>query len=211
MGNMLLTGFQKFGDYKVNPTEQFLQSHNVIGDFYLHSLVFPAHTFNNGAEYFGNELVRLALSVDARAIISLGLASDIKGLRIESQAINWSAGKYCLDYENGKKLVQNQSPCHSKKVNLNHWNFEFMFQNFASLDIKFEKDISKKAGNFCCNALMYRTLLALGPGYKIPYIFLHIPCTKESVKGSANFDKKKDLITLEKLSDILTIVSMSIK
>jgi len=211
MENILLTGFRKFGDYKVNPTEQFLKNHDILGDFYLHSLIFPAHTFNLGAENFGTEVVRTAYAVDALAIISLGLASDVKGLRIESKAVNWSAGKYCLDFENEKTFLRNQSLSHSKRINLKHWNFEFMFKSFRSLDIKFEREISKNAGNFCCNALMYRTLSALGSAYKIPYIFLHIPCTKESVEGLNDFDRDKDLITLEELNDILTIVSMSLK
>ncbi|MFA5109304.1 MAG: hypothetical protein WC458_02070 [Patescibacteria group bacterium] len=211
MKNILITGFRPFGKYKANPTEQFLKNHSVLGDLYLHSLIFPASTFANDAEDFGFEVVKTARSLKAVAIISLGMASDVKGLKIETRAINWSAGKYCLDFEQERKLNPLYPGWDTKEVNLEHWNIDFMFKNLTDLNIKFEKEISNKAGTFCGNALMYRILTALGYASDIPYIFLHIPCSAEAIAGLDDFAKDKDLITAETLQEILLVVSESIR
>jgi len=211
MKNILITGFRSFGKYKANSTEQFLKSHSVLGDLYLHSFIFSASTFANDAEDFGFEVVKTARALKAVAIISLGMASDVKGLRIETRAINWSAGKYCLDFEKERKLNPLYPGWDTKEVNLKHWDIDFMFKNLTDLNIKFEKEMSDKAGTYCCNALMYRILTALGSASDIPYIFLHIPCSAEAVADLDDFAKDKDLITAETLQEILLVVSESIR
>jgi pyroglutamyl-peptidase len=211
MDNILITGFRPFGNYKVNPTEQFLKNHSVLGNLRLHSLIFPARSLVEGAEDFGLTIVETAKALKAVAIISLGMSSAVKGLRIETRAINWSAGKYCLETEDRQRLNPSFPAWYSKKVNLAHWDTEEMFKNFGFSSIRFEKRISIHAGTYCCNALMYRTLVALGPAYQIPYIFIHIPCSAEAVAELDDFDKYKDLIDSETLKKILLIVSASIK
>ncbi|MFA5000506.1 MAG: hypothetical protein WC545_04060 [Patescibacteria group bacterium] len=188
MKNILITGFYPFGDYKVNPTEQFLKSHSVLGELYLYSLIFPPRTFGDGAENFGLNTVKFARSLNAIAIISLGMASDVKGLRIETSSINWSEGKYCLDFEQKKRLDSRFSSRATKKTNLAQWDIEAMLKNFKNLNIKFERKLSESAGTYCCNALMYRVLSNLEPSSNIPYIFLHIPCSAEAVAGIDNFN-----------------------
>ena len=85
-----------------------------------------------------------------------------------------------------------------------------MFDKFKSLNIKFENQISTFPGNYCCNALMYRTLEAMELNLlKIPYLFLHIPCSSEAVEGLENFDFRKDLITMEELRKIMIVISES--
>lgn len=211
MKNILITGFQTFGDYRVNPTEKFLKNNNVLGDFYLHSLIFPARTFLENAENFGTEIVKTAVSLKAVAIISLGMASDVQGLRIESQAFNWSAGKYCDKSEQELKLDQRRPPWYCKSIDFKYWNIEYLRINLARRGIKFEQELSTDAGRFCCNALMYRTLTVLRPKHdNIPYIFFHIPCTAEAIEGINNFDRNKNLIDFKTLKEILMVVSTSI-
>ena len=210
MKNILITGFQKFGDYKVNTTEQFLRTHSLLGDFYLHSLIFSPRTFAENAESFGKETVKTARKLNATAIISLGMASDVKGLRIESRAVNWSAGKYCEKYEQELRLNQKSPPWDDKEIDFKPWDLSRMFSVFKSRDIKFEEKISTNPGSFCCNALMYRTLTVLQPINDIPYLFFHIPCTAEAVEGMVGFDKNKYLIDSKTLKEILIIVSTSL-
>lgn len=210
MKNILITGFKKFGDYKVNPTEQFLKTHSRLGDFYLHSLIFPARTFSENIEKSGEEIIQTANNLDAVAIISLGMASDVHGLRIESGAINWSAGKYCEKYEQDLRLNPKKPPWDCLEIDFKPWNLEYMINTFKSHGIKFEEVLSVEPGRFCCNALMYRTLLAIRPFNKIPYLFLHIPCTAQAIEGMPNFDKTKDLIDFKTLKEILIIVSTSL-
>lgn len=210
MENILVTGFQRFGDYKSNTTEQFLKTHSRLGNFYLHSLIFPARTFSQNAENFGKEIIKTAQKLNAAAIISLGMASDVKGLRIESRAVNWSAGKYCEKYEQELKLSQKFPPWDDKEINFKPWNIERLFSTLRAGNIEFEEKISTNAGSFCCNALMYRTLTALQPINNTPYLFLHLPCTAEAVEGMAGFDKNKYLIDSKTLKEILIIVSTSL-
>lgn len=211
--NILVTGFEKYGDYKINPTEKFLKNHSVLGNYYLHSLIFPPNIFSAGAENFGREIVDLAIKLKAVAIISLGMSSEVKGLRIESTAINWCDNKYCLQSESDRKLDMSCQPWQEKEINLRYWNIDLMFEKFRYLNIKFEEKISNFPGYYCSNALMYRTLKVLRSNdfysYRIPYLFLHIPCTAEAVEGVKDFDKTKDLITMEILRQILLVVSES--
>ncbi len=209
--NILVTGFKKFGDYSCNCTEQFLGEYNTIGEFAINPLVLPAHTFADGAEYSYMELAQAALASEASAVISLGMASDVQGLRIETCATNWSTGKYCLRSEQNRRLNPRYSARHIKEVDMSRWDIELIRKNLKELDIKFEDKLSTDAENFCCNALMYRTLFVLRQVYNIPFIFLHIPCSAEAVSGMKDFNKKKDIITMETLHDILTVFSMGIK
>ena len=67
--------------------------------------------------------------------------------------------------------------------------------------------MSDDAGTFCCNALMFRTLLSLQKNEcDIPYLFIHLPCSKEAVKDIPNFDKTKDFMSLEKLEKVLAVI-----
>lgn len=210
MRNILITGFRRFGDYKVNPTEQFLKTHSKLGDLYLHSLIFPARTFSENIEKAGNEIINTANDLNAVAIISLGMASDVYGLRIESGAVNWSSGKYCEEHEQDLRLDQQKPSWNCLEIDFEPWNLVYMFNAFKSQGIKFEEKLSTDPGFFCCNALMYRTLSAIRPFNKIPYLFLHIPCTSEAIEGVLNFDKTKELIDFKTLKEILIIVSTSL-
>lgn len=209
--SILVTGFGKFGNYKVNPTEEFLLKHKVLGNYNIHSLIFPPNTFSAGAANFGQKIVKTAKKFEAKAIISLGLSSEVKGLRIEGQALNWSDSKYGFRSEGDRKLNVNYQPWHFKEINLKYWDINSMFEKFRFLNIKFEEKISRFPGYYCCNALMYRTLeaLELNLDFYLPYVFLHIPCTAEAVAGVEDFDKSKELITMETLRQIMVVVSES--
>ena len=205
MKNIIITGFKPFGPYKANTTEQFLEKYCLLGDYNVHALVFSPEIFFT-AKAGGAQIVALAERIQAEAIIQLGMASSVRGLRIESSAVNWSAGKYCLGIEQKQKLDPNQAPWGAKEVDLSLWNFDRLFRGLDALHVEHEKEISTDAGTYCCNALMYRTLSALGPDYKIPYLSLHVPCTAEAIAGIPDFAADKSLTTMGTLHKIMLVL-----
>lgn len=235
MKNILITGFEPFGDYTENLSELAATRLNKIGDYNVHGLVFPVRIFPinqrrivkytvNGQQRFyaepvntinyGDMIVAKAKEIDACAIISLGIASDVCGIRIETQATNWVENyKYCLDNEQRRVLDENLILKKEFMVDLSKWrlaklwNMGVLINQFRDADCDCNVALSYDAGTFCCNALMFRTLLALQKNRcDIPYLFLHIPCSKEAVKDIPNFDKNKDFMSLEKLEKILAVI-----
>lgn len=205
MKNIIITGFMPFGPYQANTTEQFLKEYRVLGGYNVHAIVFSPEIFLTAAAG-GKQIVALAEHVRAEAIIQLGMASSVKGLRIESLAVNWSAGKYCVGIEQKQKLDLNQAPWDAREVDLSLWNLDRLFRGLDALHIEHEKEISTDAGTYCCNALMYRTLLALGANYKIPYLSLHVPCTAAAIAGIPDFAADKSLTTMGTLHQIMLVL-----
>lgn len=235
MKNILITGFEPFGDYAENLSEIAATRIKKIGDYNVYGLVFPVRIFPvsqkriisyivNGKNRFypqpteavnyGDMIVAQAKELNACAIISLGIASDVCGIRIETQAINWVENhKYCLDSEQRRVLDENLILKKELKVDLDKWrlgkpwNVSVLSNQFHKADCDCNVILSGDAGTFCCNALMFRTLLSLQKNKcDIPYLFLHIPCSKEAVKNIPNFDQSKDLMSLEKLEKVLAVI-----
>lgn len=209
MNKILITGFERFGDYKENITEIISQTILELPNHSLEYLIFPVRIFSNGAENYGKQIIAKAKDIKAKAIISLGMGSDVKGLRVESRAINWvKNAKYCILSEQKKVIDNNLSPKFALNLNLNRRDMPKIFAAFNEMGIVYEPEISINANSFCCNALMFRTLQAIQVEHdNIPYIYLHLPCSQQAIKGIADFDKTKHLISIYDVKAILTIFS----
>lgn len=210
MDKILITGFERFGDYKENITEIISRKISKLSNYSLEYMIFPVRIFSNGAENYGEQIIAKAKGINAKAIISLGMGSDIEGLRIEARAVNWVENeKYCISSEQKKVIDDNLAPKWTLKIDLNKWNISRIFSAFEEMNITHESKISTDANSFCCNALIFRTLQAIQiERCKIPYIYLHLPCSHHAIEGILNFDKKKHLISIYDIEDILTILSM---
>ena len=236
MKNVLITGFMPFGDYAENVSELAATELKTIGDYNVHGLVFPVRIFphrrvkhvinysvNGKTRYYpqpvynlnyGDMIIEKAKEINACAIISLGMASDVKGIKIEAQAINWVENQiYCLDSEQRKVVDETFILKKELRVNLDKCNLR-KSSDIVSLIEKCHESgfdcnisLSVDAGTFCCNALMFRTLVAISKRKcEIPYLFIHLPCSKEAVKNIPNFDRAKDFMSLEKLEKVLEVV-----
>jgi pyrrolidone-carboxylate peptidase len=210
MDKILITGFERFGDYKENVTEIISKKILRISNHSLEYMIFPVRIFSNGADNYGKQIIARAKEINAKAIISLGMGSDIRGLRIESQAINWvENAKYCILSEQKKTIDDSLDSRSTLKIDFGKWNISKIFSAFKEMNIVHESEISIDANSFCCNALMFRTLQAIQiEGCKIPYIYLNLPCSHHAIEGLPDFDKKKHLISIYDVEDILTILSM---
>jgi len=234
---VLITGFEPFGSYSENLSQLAATKLKKLGDWDVYGMVFPVLIFPrkenkntnsvtvNGASFpvvvstettlnYGEQIVTKALEIKADAIISLGIASDAGGIRIETRAINWVENlKYGLVCEQQKVIASNFLPKEELKVNREPWNLTKLW-NLSSLIDKFNEadfdcdvNFSADAGTFCCNALMFRTLAALQKNKcEIPYLFLNTPCSPEAVKNISDWDATKDLMSLEKLAKVLEII-----
>ena len=148
----------------------------------------------------------------SKAIISLGMGSDVHGVRVESRCINWVENdKYCLPSEQRMVLDEGLAPKSILDIDLKKWDLDWIFSVFAALGIKYEPEVSTDANAFCCNALIFRTLQALERrGCRIPYIYLHLPCTAKAVKEIPGFDDNKDLTSVKRVHEILHVLLSSL-
>lgn len=207
MEKILITGFEVFGAYKENITQAFSEEIFNLSGYSPEYIIFPVRIFSEGSENYGKQIIKRAQEINAKAIISLGMASDVKGARIESLAKNWVENeKYCTPSEQKRLIDKNLEAKHSLRVDLEKWNTDKIISDLKELNVNYESEISVNANSFCCNALMFRTLQALeSSGCSIPYIFLHVSCSPESVEGVANFNSNNHLISIGDLKDILGV------
>jgi pyrrolidone-carboxylate peptidase len=175
--------------------------------------VFPVRIFAHSADDYGKKIVQKAQEIGADAIISLGMASDVFGVRIETRATNWVENqKYCLPSEQEKVLDNRFVSSYTLRVNLSQWNLGKIILGLRDAGLVHEDSLSGDANNFCCNALMFRTLQALNEvECEIPYIFLHVSCSKEATKGIKGFNKRKHLTSISELEKALIVFIDSLK
>lgn len=182
MKKILLTGFEKFGDYHENISEVAASSLKILGDYEVHGLVFPVRIFPENGEDYGETILAKAREIKADAIISMGIASATNGFRIETRAVNWVENhKYCIDAEQRRVLDESLILKKVLTANLNPWHLKYLwdvaelFEKLRDQKIYCDVNYSHDAGTFCCNALMFRTLNAIEKQKcEIPYLFLHV-------------------------------------
>jgi len=152
MDKILITGFEKFGDYKENITEVLKTELHFLGSHIVEYMIFPVRIFSAGAENYGKQIVAKAKEINAKAIISLGMGSDIHGIRIESRAINWVENeKYCIPSEQKRLIDETLFPRYPLDIDLSKWKIAEMFATFSKMSIYHEPEISTNANAFCCN------------------------------------------------------------
>jgi pyrrolidone-carboxylate peptidase len=208
---ILITGFEKFGDYSENITEVICRKKK-LGEHDLESIVFPVRIFANAADAYGKKIVQTAQAIGAHAIISLGMASDVFGVRIETRATNWVENKkYCLPSEQETVLDNRFAPSYTLRVNLGQRHLGKAILGLRDAGLVHEDSLSGDANNFCCNALIFRTLQALNElQCEISYLFLHVSCSKEAVQGVKGFNERKHLTSVEELEKALLIFITSL-
>ena len=186
-----LSGFGGFGTYPVNPTKIVAQQLHgtTVSGFKINSRVFPASVSKRNR---GRDLLRMAQDINAGGIVSLGMASDKIGICVESVAVNrLFHEKYLPSHLHGTAITDMQPQEHRFGLNLNPWQIP-MFQCYCHTVGIPVMDVSLDAGGFCCNHLMYQvrlTQLTYGLYSQIPFIFIHIPCSPETIQNVETFAK----------------------
>lgn len=172
MNTLLLTGFEPFLNFSINPTEEIVKELNgqVVGSDEIIGKVLPVD-FSSA----GSELINLFHTYNPSAVISLGLAGGRFKITPERIAINCNDG--AADNKGNKYAGAKIDP-------------EGPDGLFTTLPIqkivnelnnhKFPAEISDSAGTYLCNNVMYQMLNELKKlNKKIPSGFIHIPASHE--------------------------------
>ncbi|KQL37880.1 peptidase C15 [Bacillus sp. FJAT-25509] len=172
MNTLLLTGFEPFLNFSINPTEEIVKELNdqVVGSYQIIGKVLPVD-FNTA----GNELLNLFHTYNPSAVISLGLAGGRYKITPERIAINCNDG--AADNKGNKfdgAKIDAEGP-------------DGLFSTLPIQKVvnelnnhKFPAEISDSAGTYLCNNVMYQMLNELKKINKqIPSGFIHIPASHE--------------------------------
>ena len=215
MKKAIITGSETFGKYITNPSKWLVlfADKKVIADYEIHSLVFPSVVLvPEGQEDSGETVVRKAKEINADMIISFGMASEVKGFRLERSGSNWVYNeRYLSPSENNKPLDPSRPEKEQIQADFSSWDIKKMQELFVKENIPFESKISDDAGRYSCNSWIYRTLLAMRKGrLTIPYLFVHTACTEEAIELIPDFDRvNKSLIKKEDALKALEIIIKS--
>lgn len=193
MKTLLLTGFEPFLSYPINPTEKIVKELDgvEIGDFYIKGLLLPVDY-----EQASQRIVAAIQETNPDAVLSLGLAAGRMSITPERIAIN------CRDGEadnNGVALqdapiIEGGPDGYFSKLPIRDMVNALKEEGYPA-------KISDTAGTYLCNNIMYVILHEAN----VPAGFVHIPASHELVLHS-----KKEMPSWSD-QDLLSAVKIMIK
>ncbi|MBP6858292.1 MAG: hypothetical protein KBC33_00455 [Candidatus Pacebacteria bacterium] len=201
MKTIILSAFTPYGNYPHNSTQIVAQllDGKTIGQYRIKSIIFKACIPAPGEDR-GIRLLNEALELKAHCIISLGMASQKKGLTIETCTFNRvDCAEYCLPEINGTRIDTEAAYDNELKLDLAIWDLE-QFRHICSME-RLRVDFSNNPGGFCCNHLMYQLQSAqirYSRYSHIPWIYFHVPCSPECVPEPIQEFRKAGKVTMEK-------------
>lgn len=175
MKKLLLTGFEPFLSFSVNPTMKIVEELNgqTVGDYTIEGRVLTVDF-----EKTGTQLIQLIEEVQPDALISLGLAGGRYKITPERIAINFNdvaetdkdnAGNTPIDQpiiESGPASYLTTLPAR-KMIN-------------RLIENGYPAEMSNSAGTYLCNNTMYNGLHYMHTNKKnVPAGFIHIPASHE--------------------------------
>lgn len=172
MKKLLLTGFEPFLNFPVNPTMRIVEelSGTTIGDYEIVGRILTVD-FKKA----GKQLLEHYNEVQPDAVISLGLAGGRYKITPERIAINCSDG----DSDNsGNRPVDEKIEIDGEDGLFTTLPIRPMVE--ALLQAGYPAEISNTAGTYLCNHVMYTMLHQLKKEESvIPSGFIHIPASHE--------------------------------
>lgn len=169
---LLLTGFEPFLDFTVNPTMKIVEALDgkVIGDYQIVGKIMPVD-FNTS----GDLLLTHLHEDNPDAVISLGLAAGRYKITPERIALNVKDGD--VD-NNGHKPVDEPIRQAGPAAYLSTLPVRNMVERLLSTGLPAE--ISNTAGAYLCNNLMYEGLhFAATTKPSLASGFIHLPASHE--------------------------------
>lgn len=169
---LLLTGFEPFLKFTVNPTMKIVEELNgqTIGDYQI-----VGKTMTVDFKSSGDQLVALIEELQPDAVISLGLAGGRSKITPERIAINVKDG--AADNEGHTpvdELIQPEGPA----AYISTLPIRGMVEKLN--ESGFPASISNTAGTYLCNNVMYEGLHTIHTtNLNIPSGFIHIPASHE--------------------------------
>lgn len=172
MKKLLLTGFEPFLDYTVNPTMKIVEELNAqrIGDYEIFGEVLSVDFTSSG-----KQLLEHIERLQPDAVISLGLAGGRYKMTPERIAINVKDG----ESDNlGNRPVDEVIEGQGEPAYLSTLPVRKMVDHLLAVGLPAE--ISNTAGTYLCNNVMYEGLhYAATKRPSMKSGFLHIPASHE--------------------------------
>jgi len=172
MKTLLLTGFEPFLTFTVNPTMKIVEELHgtVIGNYKIHSEVLTVDFQSSG-----EQLLAHIEALKPDAVISLGLAGGRYKMTPERIAINVKDGE---PDNNGNTPVDEQIQAQGEAGYMSTLPVRAMVNRL--LEEGLPAEISNTAGTYLCNNVMYEGLhYAATQQPTMKSGFLHIPASHE--------------------------------
>lgn len=172
MKKLLLTGFEPFLDFSVNPTMKIVEELDnvVVGEYQVIGRILPVDFAKAGGQMIG-----LIEEIEPDAIVSLGLAAGRFKMTPERIAINLKDGP--VDNEGNQPMDElvrkNGSAGYLSTLPIRNMVIRMIEEGLPA-------DISNTAGAYLCNNVMYETLHFMDIHKKdVPSGFIHMPASHE--------------------------------
>jgi pyroglutamyl-peptidase len=185
--DILLTGFEPFGAYAVNPSGEIAKSLDGrhVGDCRVRSMVLPVHHADAASA-----VASAMMEVEPVAVFHLGLAGGRARIALERAALN------VMDYElpdvagyraHGEPCVAGGPAAYFSTLPLDS-------MLHALLAVGIPAYLSNTAGTYLCNQTLYTTRHAIEQAGRGPAAgFMHVPLLPSMVAASGLDQPSMDL------------------
>ena len=203
MKSAILTGFEPFGKYESNPTQDLCNElhHEEVDDMEILPLVLPC-SYRRAFSFLHEYIHKFKPEV----VIGLGLASRIKTLRIETTGKNEMYSKYpdC----DGLKPEREPIIPGARTTYRTNTNPESIVDELSKIGVPAK--VSNDADSFICNSLIYLTAGAITEqGLPISFAYIHTPWT-DDYRGKVDLRPNKHTIPKEDLQAAVERVFMEL-
>lgn len=172
MKTLLLTGFEPFLNFTINPTMRIVEELHgqEVGEYKIHSEILTVDFKTAGAQ-----LLEHLEKIQPDAVISLGLAGGRYKMTPERIAINVNDGE---PDNNGNVPVDEVIQADGADGYMTTLPIREMVNRLVEIGLPAK--ISNTAGTYLCNHVMYQSLhYAKKENKQMPSGFIHIPASHE--------------------------------
>lgn len=173
MKTLLLTGFEPFLDFQINPTQAIVEELNgqLIQDYRIEGRILPVD-YNQS----GEKVVELIKEIQPDAVISLGLAAGRHKVTPERIAINCNESSE----KDNEGNTPDGEPIHEDGPDGLFTTLPLKAMVHRLNEEGFPAEISNTAGTYLCNHVMYQALYDFKKrGMEVPSGFIHIPASHD--------------------------------
>lgn len=180
----LVTGFEPFGGHGLNPSAELARKIDgaTIGETPVAGRILPVDI-----ERIDGAIADILAQIDPVAVINLGLAAGEPVVRLERVALNLAAFEIP---DNAGRLIEDRALEEAGEAAL--WSrLDLPKIRRALLGHGIPARLSSTAGNYLCNAAMYRFLRAVPAS--VPCGFIHLPLLRAQVAAMLERPTGRDL------------------
>lgn len=190
MKKLILTGFEPFGSYEFNPTQDIVKEFDGTDNLgvKISGIVLPC------AYYKASEILFDKINeLEADIVLSCGLSSGIKRIRIEAVGRNIMNGKY-PDCEG--KNPRNEKISYTGNLSyFTNTNSVMLANRLHEKGI--DAEVSVDAEEYVCNSLIYNVLMRIQDNnLPIKFAFFHTPWTNDYLH---KIELEQSKVTIDKI------------